>query len=70
MERLNRGDQKTMNRISQDYMAVSVAKCEICQRTVLPGMYAFDIGLRSGRRGIAHSLCEIEYKKTEMEDEK
>ena len=44
---------------------VRVAKCEICQRTVLPGMYVFDLELRSGRRGVAHSLCEAELKKTE-----
>jgi len=52
-----------MKRISQDYMAVREGHCEICQRTILPGMYVFNVELRGGRRGIAHSLCEQELKK-------
>jgi ribosomal protein L32 len=53
-----------MRRVSGDYVATKVSRCEICQRAILPGMYCFDVELRSGRRALAHSLCEEEYKKT------
>ena len=49
-----------MKRVSRDYIAIGVGKCEICQRQILPGMYVFDVELRNKRKGVAHSLCEME----------
>lgn len=55
-----------MRRISQDYAAVKDGRCEVCQRRILPGMYIFNVELKGGRKGVAHSLCEHELlKKTE-----
>jgi hypothetical protein len=54
-----------LRRVSQDYVAIKAGRCEICQRQILSGMYVFDCELRSGRQGVAHSLCEPELKKTE-----
>lgn len=49
-----------MKRISGDYIANVEGKCKICGRAIFPGMYVFDVELRGGRRGVAHSLCEKE----------
>ena len=51
-----------MKRISRDYMTVREGKCEVCQRRILPGMYVFDVELKTGRKGTAHSICERELK--------
>ena len=59
----------TMIRVSQDYLATREASCEICHRTIFQGMYCFRVKLRTGREGIAHSLCEQDLKKTELEGE-
>jgi len=52
-----------MKRISGDYIANEPGKCKICGRAILPGMFVFNIELRSGKRGVAHSLCEKKMKK-------
>ena len=51
-----------MKRVSRDYIAIGAGKCEICQRQILPGMYVFQVELKSGRLGTAHSICETELK--------
>ena len=48
----------TMERVSQDYLATGEASYEMCGRSIYPSMYVFQIELRGGRRGVAHSLCE------------
>jgi len=53
-----------MKRISLDYIADSEAKCKVCGRRILPGMYIFAVGLRGGKRGLAHSACEQKIKVT------
>jgi len=52
-----------MKRISRDYLSNRNATCEICHRGIFRGMYVFDVELASGRRGVAHSLCESALKK-------
>ena len=47
-----------MKRISLDYIANSEGRCKVCKNKILPGMYIFDVQLRGGKRGVAHSLCE------------
>lgn len=63
--------RRTMKRISQDYVATKSARCEVCGRTILPGMTIFNVELGSGRRSVAHSLCAVHLsKKTESEGNK
>jgi len=51
-----------MKRVSGDYIANEPGKCKICGRAIFPGMYVFNLELRGGRRGVAHSLCEQQLK--------
>ena len=52
-----------MKRISQDYSAMKNAKCEICGYRILGGMWIFDVELKNGKKGQAHSTCERALKK-------
>ncbi len=54
-----------MKRVSGDYISNREANCEICHRRMFKGMYIFNVELASGRKGVAHSLCGSEFKKTE-----
>lgn len=56
-------EYEEMQRISSDYISNREANCEICHRRMFKGMYIFNVELASGRKGVAHSLCEV--KKTE-----
>jgi len=51
-----------VKRISQHYVADSEARCKVCGRRIFPGMYVFAVGLRGGKRGLAHSACEQKMK--------
>ena len=51
-----------MKKISSDYIATGQGKCEICGRQVFEGMYVFNVQMRGGRKGVAHSTCEVELK--------
>ena len=52
-----------MKRISQDYSAMKNGKCEICGYRIFGGMWIFDVELKNGRKGQAHSTCERVLKK-------
>lgn len=48
-----------MKRVSQDYRTVREVICAVCQRRIMQGMYVCDVELESGKKGVAHSLCEV-----------
>lgn len=52
-----------MKRVSGDYIANTEGKCKVCSRRIFPGMYVFNVELRGGKRGVAHSLCEKKLSK-------
>jgi len=52
-----------VKRVSGDYIANTEGKCKVCSRRIFPGMYVFNVELRGGKRGVAHSLCEKKLSK-------